>query len=154
MGRLLSIDYGRKRVGIAVTDELQLIANQLTTVHSKDIFTFLEDYLTSEKVDKIIIGEPKQMDNSPSEAEKFIAPFITKLKKLFPDMIIERVDERFTSKIAFQTMIDSGKPTGCGEGEGSYTWFLKDKVLVMSLEDDNCVQRKSETNEWEYVLIE
>ncbi|MFH4966152.1 Holliday junction resolvase RuvX [Gaetbulibacter sp. M235] len=108
MARLLAIDYGLKRTGIAVTDELQIIASGLTTVATSELIPFLKDYTTKEKVELFLIGEPKQMDNTPSESEAFISPFIKKLEKLFPDIEIKRVDERFTSKMAFKTMIDSG----------------------------------------------
>ncbi len=108
MGRILAIDYGQKRVGIAVTDEFQLIANGLTTVHSKDIFIFLKEYILKEKVDCFVVGEPRQMNNLPSESVKFIDPFIKQLKKMFPEIPIERIDERFTSKIASQTMLTAG----------------------------------------------
>jgi len=108
MGRILAIDYGQKRVGIAVTDEFQIIANGLTTVHSKDILSFLKDYISKEKVDCFVVCEPKQMNNLPSESVKFINPFIKQLKKSFPEIPIERVDERFTSKMASQTIIDAG----------------------------------------------
>lgn len=108
MGRVLSIDYGRKRVGIAITDPLKIIASGLETVHSKDIFTFLTTYLNNEDVECIVVGYPLQMNGKPSESIEFIAPFIKKLKKTFPDIPVELVDERFTSKIAFQTMIDGG----------------------------------------------
>ncbi len=108
MGRIMAIDYGRKRVGIAVTDELQIIANGLTTIHSKDVIAFLKDYFAKEKVDCIVVGLPKQMNGLVSESEKFITPFINQLKKVFPSLPVERFDERFTSKIAFQTMIDAG----------------------------------------------
>lgn len=108
MGRILAIDYGKKRIGIAATDELQLIASGLTTVLSPEIFIFLKKYVSEEKVDRFVVGEPKQMDNTPSEAEALIAPFLHKLKNMFPEIPIERQDERFTSKMAFQTMIDSG----------------------------------------------
>ncbi len=108
MGRIIAIDYGRKRVGIAVTDEQKIIATPLTTVHSKDIIEFLQDYISKENVECIIVGEPKQMDYTASEAEKFIKPFFNRIKKLFPALIVERYDERFTSKIAFQAMIDGG----------------------------------------------
>jgi putative Holliday junction resolvase len=108
VGRIMAIDYGRKRVGIAVTDELQLIANGLTTVASHDIFTFLKSYLFQEKVDVFVVGEPKQMNNQPSESLQFIIPFVNRLKKEFPGISVEMVDERFTSKMAFQTMIDAG----------------------------------------------
>lgn len=108
MSRILAFDYGEKRIGIAVTDELQIIASGLTTVNTEDIFEFLEKYLEKEKVELFLVGEPKQMDNTASESEKFIIGFINRLKELFSEIPVKRVDERFTSKMAFQTMIDSG----------------------------------------------
>ena len=108
MKRILALDYGTKRTGIAVTDELQLIASGLTTVLTKDIFTFLKEYMSKEQVELFVIGEPKQLNNTESESEVFIKLFIVKLKKLFPEIPIVRVDERFTSKMAFKTLIDSG----------------------------------------------
>ncbi|MCB0446731.1 MAG: Holliday junction resolvase RuvX [Gelidibacter sp.] len=108
MARLLAIDYGTKRTGIAVTDELQIIASGLTTVVTKDLLSFLKDYISKENVELFIIGEPKQMNNEVSESEADIIPFIEKLKIAIPQIPIVRVDERFTSKMAFQTMIDSG----------------------------------------------
>lgn len=104
----MAIDYGSKRVGIAVTDSLQMIANGLTTVHSKDVVQFLKDYMAKEKVDCIVVGEPKQMNNEASDSARFIEPFVKHLKRTFPEVKIERMDERFTSRMAFQTMIDSG----------------------------------------------
>ncbi len=108
MGRILAIDFGQKRVGLAVTDENRIIANALETVHSKDIFLYLKNYLNREHVDCFVIGEPRKMNNQLSEAVKFIDPFVRKLKREFPDVMIERFDERFTSKIALQTMVMSG----------------------------------------------
>lgn len=108
MARLLAIDYGTKRTGIAITDELQIIASGLTTVDTKQLLPFLKDYISKEKVELFIIGEPKQMNNEVSESEAAILPFIEKLSKAIPQIPIVRVDERFTSKMAFQTMIDSG----------------------------------------------
>jgi len=108
MAQLLALDYGTKRTGIAVTDDLQIIASGLTTVATENLLDFLEKYVTKEDVELFLIGEPKQMDNSPSESEKHIGPFIEKLKLKFSNIPIIRVDERFTSKMAFQTMIDSG----------------------------------------------
>ena len=108
MGRIISIDYGQKRVGIAVTDENQIIANALTTVHAKDIIEFLKDYIENEKVDRFVIGEPRQMNYQPSESVKYIDAFIRKLKKEFPEIGVDRMDERFTSKIAKQTIIAAG----------------------------------------------
>ncbi|MEX0312911.1 MAG: Holliday junction resolvase RuvX, partial [Allomuricauda sp.] len=101
-------DYGKVRTGIAVTDELQLIASGLTTVETKDLISFLVDYLKKEKVEKFVVGLPKQMDNTPSESEALIQPFLRQLTAKFPAIQIERQDERFTSKMAFQSMVDSG----------------------------------------------
>lgn len=108
MGRIVAIDYGQKRVGIAVTDELQLIANALVTVDAAHIFSFLKEYTQKENVSLFLVGEPKQMDYTDSDANKFIAPFVKKLAVEFSDIPIERMDERFTSKMAFQTMLDAG----------------------------------------------
>ncbi|KJD34651.1 Holliday junction resolvase [Tamlana nanhaiensis] len=108
MGRILAIDFGTKRTGIAVTDELQIIASGLTTVNTKDLISFLKEYTNKEAVDLFVIGEPKQMDNTASQSETYIKEFIVKLEKAIPNVGIQRVDERFTSKMAFQTMIDSG----------------------------------------------
>ena len=108
LGRILAFDYGEKRTGIAITDELQIIASGLTTVDTKKIFSFLTNYLKNEDVELFIVGEPKQLDYTESESEKFIKPFILKLSQTFPKIPIKRVDERFTSKMAFQSMIDSG----------------------------------------------
>ncbi len=108
MPKILAIDYGQKRVGIAVTDDLQIIASGLTTVHSKDIIAFLEDYLAKNNVECIVVGDPKDLKNNPAESARFIEPFVKHLSRKFPNIKIERVDERFTSKMAFQTMIDSG----------------------------------------------
>lgn len=108
MPRILSIDYGIKRTGIAVTDEMQIIASGLTTVSSETLITFLRDYFAKEKVEKVIIGEPKQMDGTPSESTAVIEKFIKIFKTTFPEIPLDRVDERFTSKMAFKTMIDSG----------------------------------------------
>ena len=108
MGRVIAIDYGQKRTGLAVTDELKIIANPLTTVHSKDVITFIKDYIAKENVECIVVGEPKQMNNTDSESAKFTEPFVRLLIRTFPTISIKRIDERFTSKMAFQTMIDAG----------------------------------------------
>lgn len=108
MARILAIDYGKKRTGIAITDDLQLIASGLTTVDTNTLFTFLTTYFLTENVELILVGEPKQMNNTPSESEVLIKPFVENLKKQYPNIPVKRVDERFTSKMAFQTMIDSG----------------------------------------------
>ncbi len=108
MGRILAIDYGQKRVGIAVTDELKMIASGLKTVAAKDIWNFLAEYLKQENVDAIVVGEPRDMMNRPSDSSRFVEPFVRKLRKIYPQLKIDRFDERFTSKIAFQAMIDGG----------------------------------------------
>ena len=108
MGRLLAIDYGTKRVGLAVTDYMQVIATKLTTVSTIDIFPFLKDYMSRGEVDAIVGGNPKQMDNTPSESAKAVNIFVDNLAKAFPDKDIYMIDERFTSKIASQTIAQSG----------------------------------------------
>ena len=108
MPRILAIDYGIKRTGIAVTDELQLIASGLTTIPSETAIEFLKAYFSKENVAKVLIGEPKQMNGQPSESTPIIEKFVANFAATFPEMKVERVDERFTSKMAFQTMIDSG----------------------------------------------
>lgn len=105
MGRIIAIDYGRKRTGIAVTDPLRLIANNLTTIPSEEIYDFLAEYFSKEEVDIIVVGYPKKLNNKPSESVIYINPFIKKLEKLFPEKKIVLMDERYTSKIAFDSMI-------------------------------------------------
>ena len=108
MARVLAIDFGKKRTGIAVTDELQIIASGLTTIHTLDLLSFLKEYTSKEEVALFLVGKPKQMNNTDSESEILILPFLQKLKKLFPQIPIERVDERFTSKLAKQAMFAGG----------------------------------------------
>lgn len=108
MSRILAIDYGRKRTGIAVSDPLQIIASGLTTVPTHQLMDFLLNYIKQEQVECIIIGHPKQLNNEDSENMKNIVPFINRLKKILPDMPIQLVDERFTSVLAHQTMLAGG----------------------------------------------
>jgi len=108
LAKILALDFGKVRTGIAVTDELQLIASGLKTVPTKELISFLTDYVAKENIKCIVIGEPKQMDGSPSESEALIQPLLKKLRKLFPELVLERQDERFTSKMAVQTMISGG----------------------------------------------
>ncbi len=108
MGRIIALDYGQKRTGIAVTDPLQIIANSLETVRSADVIAFLKQYTEKEKVDAFVVGYPRQMNNTPSESVKYIDPFIALLNKTFPGKEVFLMDERFTSKIAVQTMIAGG----------------------------------------------
>lgn len=108
MGRLLAIDYGKKRTGIAVTDTLQLIANGLTTVPTHELLAFILDYVSKEPVERILVGLPKQMNNEASENMKRIEPFVRSLQKKLPDVSVEYVDERFTSVLAHRAMLDAG----------------------------------------------
>ncbi len=108
MSRILAIDFGKKRTGIAITDELQIIASGLTTVDTAKLLAFLKDYISKEKVELFLVGLPKQMNNTDSESEILITPFLEKLTQQIPNIPVKRIDERFTSKMAFQTMIDSG----------------------------------------------
>jgi len=108
MGRILSIDYGNVRVGLAVTDPLKIIATRLTTVSANDIWDFLADYFKREEVELVLVGYPKQLNNEPSEAIRYINPFLKKFQQIYSEMPLKLMDERFTSKMAFQTMIDAG----------------------------------------------
>ena len=108
MSRILAIDYGKKRTGIAVTDPMQIIANGLTTVPTHELMDFLLGYLRQEKVERIVIGHPKQMNNEDSENMKRIVPFVNRLRKVLPDMPVELYDERFTSVLAHQAMLAGG----------------------------------------------
>ncbi|HJC97015.1 MAG TPA: Holliday junction resolvase RuvX [Candidatus Phocaeicola gallinarum] len=108
MSRILAIDYGKKRTGIAVTDPMQIIASGLTTVATTELMDFLLKYTSQEKVERIVVGHPKQLNNEDSENMKRIVPFVNQLKKKLPDIPVEWVDERFTSVLAHQAMIDGG----------------------------------------------
>jgi putative holliday junction resolvase len=108
MPRILAIDYGQKRTGIAITDDFQIIASGLTTIASETTIDFLKNYFEKEKVEKVLLGKPIQMNGEPSQSTDIIEKFVSKFIITFPEMLLERVDERFTSKMAFQTMIDSG----------------------------------------------
>jgi putative Holliday junction resolvase len=108
MGRILAIDYGSKRCGIAVSDSLRILASGLTVVHSKDLIAYLENYFKKETVDIVVVGEPKTLANNKSDSARFIDPFVTHLERKFPDKKIVRFDERFTSSIAHQTMLQGG----------------------------------------------
>ena len=108
MGRIRAIDYGRVRTGLAVTDPMRIIATALTTVETQKLMQFVKDYCSREEVDTFVVGDARRMDGTPSESMALIEPFVEQLKKAFPEKDVARIDERFTSKMAFQTMIDSG----------------------------------------------
>jgi len=136
MGRIVAIDYGQKRVGLAVTDELRIIATGLQTVHSKDIFSFLDQYTLQENVDLFVVGEPRQMNNTASDAQRFTEPFVKKLRKHFPNIAVERVDERFTSMMAQQTILEAGLKKKDRQNKGlvdkvSATIMLQSYMLSM-----------------------
>jgi RNAse H-fold protein YqgF len=108
LGRILAIDYGLKRVGVAVTDPLKIIANSLTTVETAKLMDFLSDYFLKENVECLVVGLPKQMNNQPSESMVYIEEFVAKFRTRFPNMPVNYVDERFTSKLAVQAMVQGG----------------------------------------------
>jgi len=137
VGRILAIDYGRKRVGVAVTDPMKMIANGLTTVHPKDLFEFLQDYFNKETVDILVVGYPKQMNNQPSEALHYINPFLKKFRKQFPDISVELEDERFTSKMAQQTMIDGGMKKSDRQNKGNIDRISATIILQSYLQHQN-----------------
>ncbi|MBQ7686817.1 MAG: Holliday junction resolvase RuvX [Bacteroidaceae bacterium] len=108
MARIMSIDYGQKRTGIAVSDPLQMIANGLTTVDTAQLLDFIADYLSKEQVERIVVGYPKQTNGEDSENMKRITPFVNRLRKLYPTITVELYDERFTSVLAHRAIIESG----------------------------------------------
>ncbi len=118
MGRILAIDYGRRRTGIAVTDTLQIVANGLTTVPTHELLTFLKQYVQKEAVDRIVVGLPKQMNNQPSESMRYIEPFLRQLAKQLPQIPVEMYDERFTSVLAHRAMIDGGMKKSARRDKG------------------------------------
>ena len=108
MSRILGIDYGRKRSGVAVTDPLQIVASALGTVPTHTLLQYVTAYVAREQVERIVIGQPTQLNGAPSESMRYITPFVAQLRKALPDMPVEFYDERFTSTIAHQAMIDGG----------------------------------------------
>ena len=108
MGRILGIDYGRKRTGVAVTDVLQIVATAIGTVPTHTLMQFIKDYVSREQVEKIVVGQPKQLNGQPSESMRYIEPFVRRLKQALPHIPVVMYDERFTSSIAHRSMIDGG----------------------------------------------
>ena len=135
------MDYGRKRTGIAVTDPLQLIAGNLATVPSTKVLVFLEGYLSTEKVECVVIGYPRQMDNTESESMVYIKPFIKKLRRNFPGMDIQLFDERFTSKIAQQALLEGGARLKTRKNKE-----LKDQMSAIILLNSYLDYRKNKNN--------
>jgi putative Holliday junction resolvase len=108
VAKALGIDYGKKRIGIAISDSLQIIASALTTVNTPDIFIFLDDLLKKQEIDCIVVGEPKNLDGTPTDSTAITEEFVAKLSKKYSQIPIKRIDERFTSKIAKQSILDAG----------------------------------------------
>lgn len=134
MPRVIAIDWGAKRVGLAITDELQLIASPLTTVDTNDIWTYLQTYFTKENVVKAVIGLPLQLNGLPSESQGRIEQFVKEFQNKFPDIQVVRIDERFTSKMASQSMVQSGMRKSQRQNKGNVdqiaaTILLQDYLL-------------------------
>jgi putative Holliday junction resolvase len=108
MGRLIGIDYGTKRVGLAATDPLKIIANTLTTIHSKDVISYLKDYMAREEVECFVVGKPMRLDGSDSQSAVHVEKFVHLLRKNFPGIPVEMIDERFTSAIATRSLLEMG----------------------------------------------
>ncbi|MDD5507926.1 MAG: Holliday junction resolvase RuvX [Bacteroidales bacterium] len=143
MARILAIDYGRKRTGLAVTDDLQIIASGLTTVPSAETIAFLSGYLSREKVECFVVGLPRQMNNSPSESVVMIESFIRALEKNFPHVPVVQTDERFTSKIAFQTMVSAGLKKKDRQNKGLVDQVSATIILQSYLEARNNIYQRS-----------
>ena len=137
MGRILAIDYGRKRTGIAVTDPLQMIANGLQTVPTHELLVFLKNYVAKEKVDAFVIGMPKTLQNEASESQKYLKPFLGNLKKEIPEMKVYEIDKRFTSSMALQTMIDGGMKKKDRQVKGTVDTISATIILQSYLEQKN-----------------
>ena len=138
MGRILAIDYGRKRTGLAATDNLQMIANGLTTVPSGELVSWLSAYVAKEPVDLFVVGLPKQMNNEPSENMKYVEAFVTHLKRTIPDIPVEYYDERFTSVLAHKAMLDGGLKKKKRQDKGLVDEISAVIILQSYLENKKC----------------
>ncbi|MEN6455051.1 MAG: Holliday junction resolvase RuvX [Prolixibacteraceae bacterium] len=134
VGRILAIDYGKKRIGLAVTDPMKIIANKLATISTNDIWDFLKDYFQKEQIECIVVGYPRQMNNQLSDAVLYINPFLNRFRKLYPEMPLELMDERFTSKMAFQTMIDAGLKKKARQNKGTIDTISATIILQSYME--------------------
>jgi putative Holliday junction resolvase len=142
MGRIIGIDYGLKRIGLAVTDPLQIFASPLNTVSPEEFDNFIKGYLKTEEVEAFVIGYPVQMNNQPSESVRYINPFIRKLKKSFPEKRIHLVDERFTSQLALRTMIDGGVKKK-GRQDKSLVDKISASIILQSFLDNRSNKQKN-----------
>ena len=143
MGRILAIDYGQKRAGLAVTDELKMIANGLATVHVKDLMDFLREYLKKEDVECIVVGEPFDMQHRASDASRYIDPFVRHLGKQFPHITVKRMDERFTSRMALQTMIDAGLKKKARQNKALVDTISATIILQSFMEKESNISKRS-----------
>ena len=144
MGRILGIDYGTKRIGLAITDPLQIFASPLTTVSPREFDKFIEDYLKREEVDAFVIGYPLQMNNQPGVTVNYINPFIKKLKGKFPEKHIHLIDERFTSQMALRTMIDGGVKKS-DRKDKSMVDKISASIILQSFIDNRSNTKKNHT---------
>lgn len=142
MGRIIGIDYGTKRIGLAVTDPLQIFASPLNTVNVREFDDFINTYLKSEEVDAFVIGYPLQMNNMPSESVRYINPFIKRLKKMFPEKHIHLIDERFTSQMAQRIMIDGGVKKKDRQDK-SMVDKISASIILQSFLDNRANKKKS-----------
>lgn len=139
MGRILAIDYGRKRVGIAVTDPCGIIATGLQTVPAHEVLVFLQQYILREEVKLFVVGHPKQMDNTDSESMRYIKPFMTALKRKFPDIPVEMYDERFTSVLAHRALLEGGAKKKTRQDKGLIDTMSATIILTSYMEHQrNC----------------
>jgi putative Holliday junction resolvase len=143
LGRVLAIDYGRKRCGLAVTDPLRIIASPLTTVATGQLETFLKDYIPREKVSEAVIGYPVTMNNLPSESVKYIDPFIARFRKIFPEIELHLADERFTSQMAMRAMIDGGVKKSDRRDKGLVDRISASIILQSWLSKENNSENKA-----------
>ena len=137
MGRIIGIDYGRKRMGLAITDPLGLFASPLTTINPNDFDSYIDKLMKSETIESFVVGYPVKMNNTPSEAVKDINPFIRKLKKKYPDIPVHLVDERFTSQMALRTMIDGGVKKTKRKNKATID-IISASIILQSFLDKNC----------------
>ena len=142
MGRILAIDYGTKRIGLAVTDPMQIFASPLKTVSPEEFYNFIEGYLRTEVIDAFVIGYPVKMNNKPSESVNYINPFIKKLKITFPEKDIHLVDERFTSQMALRTMIDGGVKKS-GRKDKSLVDKISASIILQSFLDNRSNKKEN-----------
>ena len=141
MGRIVGIDYGRKRIGLAVTDPLKIIATPLTTLNPAEFESFMKKYMDSETVDCFVIGYPRELDNSPSGSVKDLTPFLTRLKRVFPEIPVHKVDERFTSVIAQKAIIEGGVKKEARRDKGLVDKVSATLILQSYLENSSVKNR-------------